>query len=86
MTRMIAGSSLVLAVALIGASAGAQVPQPPKSVPEAPAMGGRPQTKSGHAVIALRANEVALSQVAHASPGARCHRIIGRPQPHALPQ
>jgi sporulation protein YlmC with PRC-barrel domain len=56
-----------LAVALLGASVRAQPPQPPKSVPEAPAMGGEPQTKSGPAVIALRANEVALSHVAHAS-------------------
>jgi sporulation protein YlmC with PRC-barrel domain len=64
---MLAGSSLVLAVALIGASAGARTPQPPKAVPEAPAMGGQPQTKSSRPVIALRANEVALSRVAHAS-------------------
>jgi sporulation protein YlmC with PRC-barrel domain len=54
-------------MALIGASAGAQTPQPPKKVPEAPAMGGQPQTKSSRPVIALRANEVALSRVAHAS-------------------
>ena len=67
MTRMLAGSSLVLAVALMGASVGAQTPQPPKRVPEAPAMGGQPQTKSSRPVIALRANEVALSRVAHAS-------------------
>src|SRR6185312_13763998 len=67
MTRILTGSSLVLAVALLGASAGAQTPKPPKSVPEAPAMGGEPQTQSGHAAIALRANEVALSHVAQAS-------------------
>jgi sporulation protein YlmC with PRC-barrel domain len=67
MARILTGSSVVLAVALIAASAGAQPPQPPKSVPEAPAMGGQPQTKSSRPVIALRANEVALSHVAHAS-------------------
>ena len=67
MTRKLAGSSLVLAVALLGASAAAQTSQPPKAVPEAPAMGGQPQTKSSRPVIALRANEVALSRVAHAS-------------------
>jgi len=67
MKRILAGSSLVLALALIGASAGAQTPQPPKSVPEAPAMGGQPQTKSSRPLIALRANEVALSRVARAS-------------------
>jgi sporulation protein YlmC with PRC-barrel domain len=68
MTRILAGSGVVLAVLLIGgSSAGAQAPQPPKSVPEAPAMGGQPQTKSSRPVIALRANEVALSRVAHAS-------------------
>jgi sporulation protein YlmC with PRC-barrel domain len=67
MTRILTGSSVVLAIALLGASAGAKAPQPPKSVPETPAMGGEPQTKSGHPVIGLRANEVALSRVAHAS-------------------
>ena len=67
MKRILAGSSLVLAVALIGATARAQAPQPPKPVPEAPAMGGQPQTKPSRPVIALRANEVALSRVAHAS-------------------
>lgn len=67
MSRILTGSSVVLAVALLGASAGAQTPQPPKPVPEAPAMGGQPQTKPSRPVIALRANEVALSQVAHAS-------------------
>lgn len=67
MTRKLAGSSLVLAVMLIGVSAAAQTPQPPKEVPEAPAMGGQPQTKSSRPVIALRANEVALSRIAHAS-------------------
>lgn len=66
MTRIL-GTSVVLAVALIGWNAGAQTPQPPKPVPEAPAMGGQPQTKSSRPVIALRANEVALSRVAHAS-------------------
>ena len=65
--RRIVGTSVVLAMALIGASAGAQTPQPPKRVPEAPAMGGQPQTKPSRPVIALRANEVALSRVAHAS-------------------
>lgn len=67
MTHILAGASLVLAVALMGASAGAQTPQLPKRAPEAPAMGGQPQTKSSRPVIALRANEVALSRVAHAS-------------------
>jgi sporulation protein YlmC with PRC-barrel domain len=67
MTRILTGSGVALAVALLGISAGAQTPQPPKAVPEAPAMGGQPQTKSSHPVIALRANEVALSRVAHAS-------------------
>jgi sporulation protein YlmC with PRC-barrel domain len=67
MKRLLTGSSVVLAIALAGMSAGAQTPQPPKPVPEAPAMGGEPQTKPTPPVIALRANEVALSRVAHAS-------------------
>jgi sporulation protein YlmC with PRC-barrel domain len=67
MKRLLTGSSVALAIALAGVSASAQTPQPPKSVPEAPAMGGEPQTKPSQPVIALRANEVALSQVAHAS-------------------
>jgi sporulation protein YlmC with PRC-barrel domain len=67
MKRLLTGSSVALAIAVVGASVNAQTPQPPKSVPEAPAMGGEPQTKPSQPVIALRANEVALSQVAHAS-------------------
>ncbi|HWE72357.1 MAG TPA: PRC-barrel domain-containing protein [Stellaceae bacterium] len=67
MKRLLTGSSVVLTIALVGAGVSAQTPQLPKKAPEAPAMGGEPQTKSGHAVIALRANEVALSGVTRAS-------------------
>jgi hypothetical protein len=67
MSRAFTASSVALAVALLSANGWAQTPQPPKVVPEAPAMGGEPQTKSGPAVIALRANEVQLSHVADAS-------------------
>lgn len=60
----------VVALALTGALAGAshaQAPQPPKAVPEAPAMGGEPNTKTGPAVIAPRSNEVELARLANAS-------------------
>jgi sporulation protein YlmC with PRC-barrel domain len=67
MAHILTGSSVVLAVALIGTGVFAQTPQPPKAVPEAPALGGEPQTKSGHQVISLRANEVALSRLAKTS-------------------
>lgn len=67
MIRALTASSVAVAVALFGANGRAQTPQPPKAVPEAPAMGGEPQTKSGPAVIALRANEVQLSRLANAS-------------------
>ncbi|HEY3917180.1 MAG TPA: PRC-barrel domain-containing protein [Stellaceae bacterium] len=52
-------------MAVIGAT-NAQTPQPPKAVPEAPAMGGEPNTKPGPQPIALRANEVKLSGLANA--------------------
>lgn len=55
----------IAAVALIGA-AHAQAPQPPKAVPETPAMGGQPNTKPGPQPIAPRANEVKLSGIANA--------------------
>jgi sporulation protein YlmC with PRC-barrel domain len=45
------------------AAAYAAPPQPPQQVPEAPAMGGEPQTKPSERVINLTANEVALSRI-----------------------
>ena len=56
----------IAAVALMSA-AHAQAPQPPKAVPEAPAMGGEPNTKPGPQPIAPRANEVKLSGIANAA-------------------
>lgn len=67
MTRILTAARVALAVALLSAPAFAQTPQPPKAVPEAPAMGGQPQTKPNPPVIGLRANEVELSRVANAS-------------------
>lgn len=67
MSRAFTASTVALAVALLSANGWAQAPQPPKAVPEAPAMGGEPQTKSGPSVIAPRANEVQLSRLANAS-------------------
>lgn len=82
MKRLLTGSSLALAIAVAGVSVSAQTPQPPKNVPEAPAMGGQPQTKPSRSVIALRANEVALSQVAHASLIHNTSKVLAQANPN----
>lgn len=54
-----------IAVLAMNGIAYSQVPPPPKVVPEAPAMGGEPQTKPGPTVINIGSNEVSLARLAN---------------------
>ncbi len=67
MPRIARKAVVAFAILLVVDVARATPPQPPVPTAEAPAMGGKPQTKPSPPVIGLRPNEFLVSQLVHAS-------------------